>query len=78
MNPSLPGDIPLKISKSPSTGFWKNATTVGSLVVFPSVSSPSSDTSVIVLPEGVVAVADAVFDTPPALSACALTMKVAV
>ena len=42
---------------------------VGSFTVFPSVSSPSSETSLTVMPLGLVAEASTVLDTPPAFAA---------
>ena len=45
-------------------------TTVGSLEVFPSVSSPSSLTSLTSVPVGLLPVAVTVFETPPAPKAC--------
>ena len=51
---------------------------VGSSTVLPSVSSPSSDTSLTVTPFGLVPMAVAVFDTPPAFTAWSLITKVAV
>ena len=46
-------------------------TTVGSLEVFPSVSSPSSLTSLTSVPVGLIAAAVTVFETPPASAAWA-------
>ena len=46
-------------------------TTVGSLELFPSVSSPSSLTSLTSVPVGLLPVAVTVFETPPASRACA-------
>ena len=46
-------------------------TTVGSLEVFPSVSSPLSLTSLTSVPVGLLAAAVTVFETPPASRACA-------
>ena len=45
--------------------------TVGSLELFPSVSSPSSLTSLTSVPVGLLPVAVTVFETPPASRACA-------
>ena len=42
---------------------------VGSFTVLPSVSSPSSDTSLTATPLGLVAMARTVLDTPPLLTA---------
>ena len=42
---------------------------VGSFVVLPSESSPSSEMSLTIVPVGLVAVAVAVLDTPPAVTA---------